>query len=188
MVRRYPEPPPALASERLHVFVRFPREYAVVTIEDREGRLVALPTKDGVKRYALVERWIADRAEDLFPGREVIETFPFKIIRDADLRWRPDDEDDLESQILEAVNRRVSAKVVRLEVDSPAYSEGALFLATQHLEVMKREVNVRHRGRVASFLRDRLRLRQVSCRRRRIARIERQSAQRDQRSNPDPRR
>jgi polyphosphate kinase len=130
MVRRYPEPPPALASARLHVFVRFPREYAVITIEDREGRLVSLPTKDGVKRYALVERWIADRAEDLFPDREVIETFPFKIIRDADLRWRPDDEENLEDQILEAVNRRVHAKVVRLEVDSPAYSEGALFLAT----------------------------------------------------------
>src|SRR3990167_8545750 len=70
MVRRYPEPPPALASARLHVFVRFPREYAVITIEDREGRLISLPTKDGVKRYALVERWIADRAEDLFPDRE----------------------------------------------------------------------------------------------------------------------
>ena len=125
LVRRYPDPPPALASARLHVFVRFPREYAVITIEDREGRLVTLPTKDGVKRYALVERWIADRAEDLFPDREVIETFPFKIIRDADLRWRPDDEENMEDQILEAVNRRSNAKVVRLEVDSPAYSEGA---------------------------------------------------------------
>ncbi|MBI3287906.1 MAG: polyphosphate kinase 1 [Elusimicrobia bacterium] len=130
MVRRYPEAPPALMSERLHVFVRFPREYAVVTIEDREGRMVQLPTRDGVRRYALIERWIADRAEDLFPDREVIETFPFKIIRDADLRWRPDDEESLEDQILEAVQRRMRAKVVRLEVDSPAYSEGALFLAT----------------------------------------------------------
>ncbi len=130
MVRRYPEPPPSLASERLHVFVRFPREYAVITIVDREGRMVSLPTKDGVKRYALVERWIADRAEDLFPDREVIETFPFKIIRDADLRWRPDDEESLEDQILEGVQRRVRAKVVRLEVDSPSYSEGALFLAS----------------------------------------------------------
>ncbi len=129
MVRRYPESPTALASERLHVFVRFPREYAVATIVDRDGRMVSLPTKDGVKRYALVERWIADRAEDLFPDKEVIETFPFKIIRDADLRWRPDAEENMEDQILEAVERRVRAKVVRLEVDSPSYSEGALFLA-----------------------------------------------------------
>ena len=48
--------------------------------------MVQLPTKDGVHRYALIERWIADRATELFPDREVIETFPFKIIRDADLR------------------------------------------------------------------------------------------------------
>jgi polyphosphate kinase len=129
IVRRYPEPPPPLVSERIHVFIRFPREYAIVTIEERDARLVGLPEKDGVQRYALLERWISDRAEDLFPDREVIETFPFKIIRDADLRWRPDDE-NLEGQILEAVQRRVSAKVVRLEVDSPSYSEGALFLAT----------------------------------------------------------
>ncbi len=130
MVRRYPEPPPALMSERLHVFVRFPREYAIISIEDREGRLVSLPTKDGVKRYALAERWLSDRADDLFPDREVIESFPFKIIRDADLRWRPDDDENLEEQIMEAVARRLHSKVVRLEVDAPAYSEGALFLAS----------------------------------------------------------
>ncbi|HAZ08564.1 MAG TPA: polyphosphate kinase 1 [Elusimicrobia bacterium] len=130
VVRRYPEPPPPLVSERIHVFVRFPREYAIVTIEERDARLVSLSTKDGTRRYALLERWIADRAEDLFCDREVIETFPFKIIRDADLRWRPDDEGSLEDQILEAVQRRLSAKVARLEVDSPSYSEGALFLAT----------------------------------------------------------
>jgi polyphosphate kinase len=130
LLRRYPEPPPALMSERLHVFVRFPREYAIVSIEDREGRLVSLPTKDGVKRYALAERWLSDRADELFPDREVIESFPFKIIRDADLRWRPDDDENLEEQIMEAVQRRLQSKVVRLEVDAPAYSEGALFLAS----------------------------------------------------------
>ncbi len=131
VLRRFPESLPPLMGERIHVFVRFPREYAVITIEDREARLVALAGRGRrARRFALLERWLADRAEDLFPGREVIETFPFKIIRDADLRYRPDYEDSLEDQILEAVQGRVRAKVVRLEVDSPTYSEGALFLAT----------------------------------------------------------
>ncbi len=130
VLRRYPDPPPALMSERIHVFVRFPREYAVITIEEREARLLPLPTRRGARRFALLERWLADRAAALFAGREVIETFPFKIIRDADLRYRPDYEESLEDQIWEAVQRRTRAKVVRLEVDSPAYSEGALFLAT----------------------------------------------------------
>ena len=35
-------------SERIHVFVRFPREYAVVTIEEREARLVALTRRRDV--------------------------------------------------------------------------------------------------------------------------------------------
>ncbi len=130
ILRRLPEPPPPLASERIHVFVRFPREYAVITIEDREARLLPLSTRGGARRFALLERWLADRAASLFAGREVIETFPFKIIRDADLRYRPDYEESLEDQIWEAVQRLTRAKVVRLEVDSPTYSEGALFLAT----------------------------------------------------------
>ena len=130
ILRRFPDAPPPLMSERIHVFVRFAREYAVITIEDRETRLVALAARGGVRRFALLERWLADRAAALFPGREVIETFPFKIIRDADLRYRPDYEESLEDQIWEAVQRRTRAKVVRLEVDSPTYSEGALFLAT----------------------------------------------------------
>ncbi len=130
ILRRFPEPLPPLMSERIHVFVRFPREYAVITIVEREARLVALSRRSAKRRFALLERWLADRADDLFPDREVIEAFPFKIIRDADLRYRPDYEESLEDQIFEAVQRRVRAKVVRLEVDSPTYSEGALFLAT----------------------------------------------------------
>ena len=131
VLRRFPDALPPLMGERIHVFVRFPREYAVITIEEREARLIALAGRGRrARRFALLERWISDRADDLFPGREVIEAFPFKIIRDADLRYRPDYEDSLEDQILEAVKGRGRAKVVRLEVDSPTYSEGALFLAT----------------------------------------------------------
>ena len=129
ILRKSSEPPPRLMSERIHVFVRFPGEYAILTIQDREGRLIRLATEGGVRRFALAERWVADRAEIFFPNREVVETFPFKIIREADLRYRPDEEESLEEQIAEAVRARKSAKVVRLEVDAPSYSEGALFLA-----------------------------------------------------------
>ncbi len=125
LIRRNTEPLPPLMSERIHVFVRFPNEYAVISIEARDARLMELSNK----RFALVERWLSARAKELFPGKEVIEAFPFKIIRDADLRVSQDDSDTLEEQIVEAVEGRSKAKVVRLEVDAPAYSEGALFLA-----------------------------------------------------------
>ena len=130
VIRRSTEPLPKLMSEQIQIFVRFPGEYSILTIQEREQRLLSLPSRSGRRRYALVERWLSDRAERFFPRREVIEAFPFKIIREADLRYRPDDEDSLEEQIAEAVARRSRAKVVRLEVDAPSYSEGALFLAT----------------------------------------------------------
>ena len=130
VLRRSTEPPPPLESERIHVFVRFPAEYAVLAIQRREERLIELPPAGRTRRFALVDRWLSDRARVLFPGREVIEAFPFKIIRDADLRYRPDDEETLEEQIVQAVHRRSKARVVRLEVDAPAYTEEALFLAS----------------------------------------------------------
>ncbi|MFA6028423.1 MAG: polyphosphate kinase 1 [Elusimicrobiota bacterium] len=130
VVRRAGEPLPPLPGGGIHVFVRFPREYAVLRIVEREGRLIRLPSRGRVERWALAERWLSDRAQELFPGREVVEAFPFKILRDADLRYRPDDEENLEEQIVEAVERRGRARIVRLEVDSPEYSEGAMFLAT----------------------------------------------------------
>ncbi len=124
------DPVPHLGFNQLHIYVGFPGEYAIVTITDRASRLLRIRSKGAGLHYVLLERWIADRAAKLFPGREVLETFPFKVIREADLRYRPEDEEQLEDQILEAVGRRTRARVVRLEVDSPAYSEGALFLAT----------------------------------------------------------
>ena len=130
ILRRSSEPLPPLLSERIHIFVRFPGEYAIISIEEREARLVELKPAEGMRRYVLLERWITARAQTFFPDRQVIEAFPFKIIRDADLRYHPDDEESLEEQIVEAVEKRLKAKVIRLEVDAPTYTEGALFLAT----------------------------------------------------------
>jgi polyphosphate kinase len=130
IIRRNSEPLPPLLSERLHVFIRFPEEYAIITLENRAERLIRLEKRGRTLRFALLERWIAARAATFFPGREVIEAFPFKIIRDADLRYHPDDEESLEEQIVEAVGRRLKARIIRLEVDAPNYSEGAIFLAT----------------------------------------------------------
>ncbi|MBI4346607.1 MAG: polyphosphate kinase 1 [Elusimicrobia bacterium] len=129
-LRKSSEPLPWLESARIHVFVRFPAQYAILSIDEREARLVELPSPgEGQSRYALVERWIRARAAELLGRTDVIEAFPFKILRDADLRYHPDEE-TIEEQIVEAVLRRSKARIVRLEVDAPAYSESALFLAT----------------------------------------------------------
>ncbi|MCX5788431.1 MAG: polyphosphate kinase 1, partial [Elusimicrobia bacterium] len=129
--RKNTESLPYLESARIHVFVRFPADYVILSIDERDARLVELPPAgEGVVRYALLERWLSARAGELLGRTDMIEAFPFKVLRDADLRYRPDEEETIEEQIVEAVMQRSRARIVRLEVDALAYSEGALFLAT----------------------------------------------------------
>ncbi len=130
LIRKSSEPLPYISSELIHIFVRFPDEYAILKMENRHARLLRLPSDGTTLRYVLLERWLAARAAEFFPDREVVDAFPFKIIRDADLRYRPDEEETLEEQIFEAIEKRSKARIVRLEVDAPAYSEGSLFIAS----------------------------------------------------------
>jgi polyphosphate kinase len=64
----------------------------------------------------------------------VIEAFPFKVIREHELRYNFDDEDYdedyVEDYIAHKSGRRGRSKVIRLEGDAPYYSEGAIFLAS----------------------------------------------------------
>ena len=130
ILRRYGEPLPHLRGNRIHIFIRFAKEYAVVSLEHRSDRLLHLSDHAAGRRHVLLDRWIAARAQSFFPSREVLEAFCFKIIRDADLQYSRMDSGDLEEQIEEAIDRRAKARVVRLEVDGPSYSEGSLYLAT----------------------------------------------------------
>ncbi len=130
ILRKSSEALPPLSGKGIFLFVIFAREYAILEIENREERLIDLSAELGKPIFILLERWLCSHIQEFFPNREVVEVFPFKILRDADLRYRPDDEGTLEEQIVEAVERRSRAKIARLEVDSSSYSEGALFLAT----------------------------------------------------------
>ncbi|MBI4676355.1 MAG: polyphosphate kinase 1 [Elusimicrobia bacterium] len=131
-LRRSDEATPPLLSQKIYVFVRFTRGYAIVDLGERENRLVELPPDGKTVVWGLADRWVASRTQSMFPGVETIEAFPFKIIRDADLGYHPDEEVNLEEQILQGIRRRRGeSKVIRLEVDAPSYSEGALFLAAQ---------------------------------------------------------
>ncbi|MCM2266244.1 MAG: polyphosphate kinase 1 [Elusimicrobiales bacterium] len=128
--RKASETLPELKGDRLHVFVRFPGEYAVITLDKREQRLLRLTSPDGTAAFALTERWICAKVHELFPDKEVIEAFPFKVIREHGLRYTFEDEDLLEDYIEQEAGRRSRARVIRLEVDAPYYSEGAMFLAS----------------------------------------------------------
>ncbi len=130
VIKKSSEMLPELQGDRIHIFVRFPGEYAVITVEERELRLLRLSSRKGDAVFALAERWICSKVHGFFRDREVIEAFPFKIIREHDLRYSADDEDPIEEYIEYKSRNKLRSRVVRLEVDAPYYSEGAMFLAS----------------------------------------------------------
>ncbi len=89
--------------------------FARVKVPKILPRWVPLP---GSHRYVPLELVIAANLEALFPGIEILGSYPFRITRNTDLEIDPDEADDLLELIQEEVRNRRFAEVVRLEVDA----------------------------------------------------------------------
>jgi polyphosphate kinase len=93
------------------------------------------------KRIDLVwlEEVIAANLEALFPGMEIVESYPFHITRDADIAIKELEAEDLLETIEEGVRQRRFGSVVRLMVteDMPAH---ILKILMSNLEVEAGEV------------------------------------------------
>ncbi len=129
VIRKLNEPMPELKSETIYIYVRFVDEYAVIGFDTTDKRLIKVEDNDYRLSFVLLERWLLAHIKQYFPGKEIIETFPFKIIREHDLPYEFDD-DSMEGFIEKSRNSGRLPRVVRLEVDSPLYPEGAIFIST----------------------------------------------------------
>jgi polyphosphate kinase len=88
------------------------------------SRLVRVPEPDGTSRkddstvhMVYLEEIIASHLNLLFPGLEVVSSFPFRITRDADLEIEVDEASDLLTTVEEIMEQRARGKPVRIEVD-----------------------------------------------------------------------
>jgi polyphosphate kinase len=83
-------------------------------------RLVPVPVKaDGPYSVAFVwiEQVIAAHLSQLFPGIDVWESYPFRVLRDADIELREDEAGDLLEQVEEGLRERRFGSVVDLAVN-----------------------------------------------------------------------
>jgi polyphosphate kinase len=87
-------------------------------------RLVRVPAPDGATlnddsdvHLVYLEEIIAAHLNMLFPGLDVIGSFPFRITRDADIEIQVDDASDLLTTVEEVVEQRARGKPVRIEVE-----------------------------------------------------------------------
>jgi polyphosphate kinase len=88
------------------------------------SRLVRIPETDGSLRgddsevhLVYLEELIAAHLDMLFPGLDVIASFPFRITRDADLEIEVDEASDLLTTVEEIMEQRAKGKPVRIELD-----------------------------------------------------------------------
>ncbi len=68
--------------------------------------------------FVWVEQVIAANLETLFEGVEIVESYPFRVIRDADLEIREDEAGDLLQTIEQSLQRRRFGSVVYLSVEN----------------------------------------------------------------------
>lgn len=102
--------------------------FARIKVPEVLPRLIALPADlctpandlPSGRQYCFVwlEQVIAAHLDSLFPGMEVVEAYPFRVTRNADMEIEEDEADDLLSTIEEGVRQRRFGEVVRLAIDS----------------------------------------------------------------------
>ncbi len=114
--------------------------FARVKVPDTLPQLVPVEG-GGAARAAFVwlEELIQENLQMLFPGLEVIEAYPFRVTRDAEVEIQELESDDLLETIEEAVWQRRFGAVVRLQVGSNL-PEHILETLVANLELDPREV------------------------------------------------
>ena len=137
-------------SLNLAVSIRDPlghEHFARVKVPDSLPQLVPInlspnsKTKNRAKRIDMVwlEEIVAANLNALFPGMEVLESYPFHVTRDAEMAIKELEAEDLLETIEEGVRQRRFGTVIRLMVtqDMPAHILGILMT---NLEVEPRTV------------------------------------------------
>lgn len=94
---------------------------ALVALPRNSPRFLSLPANEGHAVLA-AESLVRAHFEELFPGRRILESAPFRITRTADIDVREDLASDLLALMEDVLIARRSSDCVRLEIDRRASS------------------------------------------------------------------
>jgi polyphosphate kinase len=90
-------------------------------------------------RFVWLEQLIAANLHLLFPGMEIVEAYPFRVTRDAEVAIQELETDDLLETVEAAMRQRRFTSVVRLQVDANV-SEKILEILASNLPIDKQDV------------------------------------------------
>ena len=91
------------------------------------------------KAFVWLEQLIMANLHLLFPGLEILEAYPFRVTRDAEVAIQELESDDLLESVEEAMRQRRFTSVVRLQVDANM-SEKILEILASNLPIDKQDV------------------------------------------------
>jgi polyphosphate kinase len=123
--------------------------FARVKVPDSLPRLIPVtsssrPTKiskssKSERTFVWLEQLITANLHLLFPGMEIVEAYPFRVTRDAEVAIQELESDDLLESVETAMRQRRFSSVVRLQVDTNV-SEKILEILASNLPIDKQDV------------------------------------------------
>lgn len=130
-------PFPLIQNKVLNICALIKKEkksFATVQIPSIFNRIVKLPSENGKSRFILIEEIVQKFLPMLFMGYEVLCSYPYRVMRDADIPIDEDDSEDLLLEIEKSLKKRERSGVIRLEVDCNIKNE--------LLSILKNELNI----------------------------------------------
>jgi len=120
------------------------KRFARVKVPPTLPRLVPVPVSSESPHtvaFVWIEQVIAAHLSMLFPGFEVWESYPFRVLRDADIELQEDEASDLLEAIEQGIRERRFGSVVNLTVN-PAMPPGIRSLLLDNLEITEEDLTV----------------------------------------------
>ncbi len=109
-------------------------EFATVQVPSVLPRIVQLPSDDKEKKVILLEEIIERNIQQLFLNYDIVCSYPFRIMRNADLTIEEDEAEDLLKEIEKQLKKRQWGQAIRLEVEAG--------IDERLLEIIKEELRV----------------------------------------------
>jgi polyphosphate kinase len=110
--------------------------FARVKVPNTLDRWLQLGSGD---RFVSLESVIGAHLDQLFPGMEIIESYGFRVTRNADLTLEEEEADDLLAAVEIELRRRRFGRAIRLEIDMEM-SDAVLDLLVRELDMEDTEV------------------------------------------------
>lgn len=113
-------------------------EFATVQVPSVLPRIIPIPGEEG-KKVILLEEVIERNIHKLFLNYDIVCTYPFRIMRNADLTIEEEEAEDLLQEIEKQLKKRQWGQVIRLEVEEGIDSR-LLKLIKDELAIQKEDI------------------------------------------------